>query len=165
MLRSSRPGTTGRGSFPQARSCRCAPATLPTAAWSVGTSVSASSATVVMPHRASARSVLSPTPHSAPTGSVRTKATVAPAGTSIMPSGLACVDASLATNLFRAIPTEHVMPCSVRTRSRRRAPIAVGLPRRRRAPPTSRNASSTETRSTSAVISENIPMTDSETSW
>ncbi len=106
-----------------------------------------------------------PTPHSAPTGRVRRNGTVAAAGTSSMPSGLACVDASFATNFVVAIPTEHVIPWSAWTRRRSAAAIRVGGPRRRRAPLTSRNASSTLTCSTSAVISPSAAMTDRETSW
>lgn len=107
----------------------------------------------------------SPTPHSAPTGRVRRNGTVAAAGTSSMPSGLACVDASFATNFVVAIPTEHVIPWSAWTRRRSAAAIRVGGPRRRRAPLTSRNASSTLTCSTSAVISPSATMTERETSW
>src|SRR5665648_513478 len=103
-------GVTGRGSRPHARSCRWAPATRPTARCTVSTSASASCATVVMPQRASASPVRSPTPHSELTGRACRKGTVASRGTSRTPSGLARPEASFATNLVAAIPTEQVTP-------------------------------------------------------
>src|SRR5450756_1084873 len=87
-----------------------APATRPTARCTVSTSASASCATVVMPQRASASPVRSPTPHSELTGRACRKGTVASRGTSRTPSGLAMPEASFATNLVAAIPTEQVTP-------------------------------------------------------
>ena len=80
-----------------------------------------------------------------------------------MPSGLQRVEASLATNLVVATPTEQVMPCSSDTRSRISAPISAGRPRRRTAPATSRNASSRDSGSTSGVIERKISITPAET--
>ena len=55
-----------------------------------------------------------------------------------IPSGLAEVEASLATNLLPATPTEQVMPCSSNTRARRCSPISAASPRRRPLPDTSK---------------------------
>jgi hypothetical protein len=74
------------------------------------------------------------------------------------------VEASLATNLLPATPTEQVMPCSSKTRPRMYSPIATGSPSRRPAPETSRNASSRLSGSTSGVIERNSAMTERETS-
>ncbi len=63
-------------------------------------------------------------------------------GTTSKPSGLHRLEASLATNLLGATPTEQVTPCSSYTVSRMRWPMLAGLPSRRTEPPTSRNASS-----------------------
>ena len=79
---------------------------------SVETGVWARSPTVCRPRRCRTSCVFSPTPHSAPTGSGCRKATTSSAGTTSRPSGLHRADASLATNLLLATPTEQVMPCS-----------------------------------------------------
>lgn len=79
-----------------------------------------------------------------------------------MPSGLASPEASLATNFVGATPTEQVMPCSSAIVSRMRDPIRAGLPSRRIAPETSRNASSSESGSTVGVIEAKVAMTASE---
>ena len=85
-------------------------------------------------------------------------------GTTKQPFGLIAVEASLATNLLAAIPTEQVIFCSSSTRARIYSPIKVGVPSRRLAPLTSRKASSKEMASTSGVTSEKISMTASLTS-
>ena len=113
----------------------------------------------MIPQRASASAVRSPTPQSEVTGSECRNATVASAGTRSTPSGLAIPEASLATNFVAAIPTEHVTPCSARTRSRMRAATTDGGPTRRRAPETSRKASSMLTCSTRSVASPKISIT------
>jgi hypothetical protein len=77
---------------------------------------------------------------------------------------LARVEASLATNLVEATPTEQVMPCSSWTRSRICSAITAGGPSRRTAPETSRNASSRLSGSTTGVTSRKIAMTRRETS-
>ena len=69
------------------------------------------------------------------------------------------VEASLATNFVEAMPTEQVMPCSSCTRARSSRPISTGRPRRRTAPETSRNASSSESGSTCGVMLANSAMT------
>ena len=84
---------------------------------------------------------------------------VSAAGTTSMPSGFARLDATLATYLVAATPMEHVSPVSSRTRLRIVHAISAGLPCRRRAPDTSRKASSIESGSTSGVISSKIAMT------
>ena len=71
---------------------------------------------------------------------------VCAAGTTSMPSGLARLDATLATYLVAATPIEQVSPVSACTRSRIVHAISAGLPCRRRAPDTSRNASSIDER-------------------
>ena len=73
-------------------------------------------------------------------------------GTTSRPSGLQRVEASLATNLVLATPTEQVMPCCSATWRRISWPISAGRPSRRSAPETSRNASSRASGSTSGVI-------------
>lgn len=84
--------------------------------------------------------------------------------TTSSPSGLERVEASLATNLVPATPTEQVMPCSSNTRARMCSPMATGSPSRRPEPETSRNASSRLSGSTSGVIVRNSAITDRETS-
>ena len=75
------------------------------------------------------------------------------------PSGLLTALATLARNLVRATPTEIASPTSARTRSRNRTAICSGVPAMRRRPPTSRNASSIESPSTSGVVSRKIANT------
>ncbi len=85
------------------------------------------------------------------------------AGMTSSPSGLQCTEASLARNLFTAMPTEQVMPCCSATLARISAPMAAGGPSRRKAPDTSRNASSSDSGSTSGVIVRKMPMTSFDT--
>ena len=75
------------------------------------------------------------------------------------PSGFEMVEAILATCLVAATPTLHVSPVRSLTRIRRSRAILPGLPHSRRAPRTSRNASSIDRGSTSGVISSKIAMT------
>jgi hypothetical protein len=84
--------------------------------------------------------------------------------TTSSPSGLDAVEASLATNLVGATPTEQVMPCSSKTRARMYSPISAASPSRRPAPATSRKASSRDSGSTSGVIDRNSAMTARDTS-
>jgi hypothetical protein len=84
--------------------------------------------------------------------------------TTSSPSGLARVEASLATNFVPATPTEQVIPCSSKTRARMYSPISAASPSRRPAPDTSRKASSMLSGSTSGVIDRNKAMTERETS-
>src|SRR5439155_864140 len=67
------------------------------------------------------------------------------------PSGLARVDASLATNLLGPTPTEAVSESSRRTAVRIRAPISGGAPNSSVAPRTSTNASSSAMGSTAGL--------------
>ena len=85
-------------------------------------------------------------------------------GTTSRPSGLARVEASLATNFVEATPTLQVMPCSSCTRERIASAMTAGGPSRRIAPATSRNASSRLSGSTSGVTSRKIAITPAETS-
>jgi hypothetical protein len=72
-------------------------------------------------------------------------------------------DASFATNLVLATPTEQVTPCSSSTVARIHSPIWRGDPSRRAAPRTSRKASSSEIGSTSGVTERKTSMTPWET--
>ena len=73
-------------------------------------------------------------------------------------------DAILATNLTGATPTEQVMDCCSSTCARISSAITRGEPSLRTAPDTSRNASSSESGSTSGVIARKIAMTSLDTS-
>ena len=92
----------------------------------------------------------------------RNSSTSAP-GTTRMPSGLLVVEASLATNLVVATPTEQVRPYCSRMSARISWPMAAGRPSRRMAPLTSRNASSRDSGSTSGVTSRNRVMISRDT--
>ena len=117
-----------------------------------------------MPHLARTSWVLDPTPHRAPTGSRLRKSRVAPAGMRSSPSGLAWDEASLATNLVEAMPTDAGTPTRRRTSVRIHLPMVTGEPKRRRAPLTSRKASSMLTFSRTGVTSARTDMTWAETS-
>ena len=73
-------------------------------------------------------------------------------------------DASLATCLVEEMPTEATTPTSPRILARMISPIRVGGPRRRRAPATSRKASSMLTCSTIGVTEASTAMTWRDTS-
>ena len=88
---------------------------------------------------------------------------MASAGTSSIPSGLAWEEASLATNLVAATPTEAGTPMRSRTSARIHLAMATGGPMRRRAPETSRKASSTLTFSVSGVTCSRMSITRRET--
>ncbi|GAB3891909.1 hypothetical protein GCM10027612_38560 [Microbispora bryophytorum subsp. camponoti] len=103
-------------------------------------------------------------PHRAATGSGCRNSTTRSAGTTSRPSGLHSREASLATNFVLATPTEQVMPCRSATWARIIRAMAAGLPSLRRAPPTSRNASSEAIGSTSGVTALKISMTPRDTS-
>ena len=121
------------------------------------------------PSRLRRPSVAGPTPQRAETGSGHRKSRTSSATTTFTPRpgrgpstdarGLAASDASLATNLDGATPTEQVMPTSSCTRRRMSVAIFVGAPWRRRAARTSRKASSSEMGSTSGVNEVKISMT------
>ena len=97
-------------------------------------------------------SVTGPTPHSRPTGSGARNAATPPGGTSTSPSGLPRSVAIFAASFTSATPAEHGEPAL-------RAHRALHRARRWRAPApwsarlavTSRNASSSESGSTSGV--------------
>ena len=72
--------------------------------------------------------------------------------------------ASLATDTEAATPTEQVMPCSSWIgRAQLLGDLAAGEPSRRVEPRTSRNASSSETTSTSGVTRRKVSITEAET--
>ena len=93
-----------------------------------------------------------PTPQSRSTGSGCRKASSLSGGTTSRPSGLATPLATLARNLVLATPTVIGRPTRSRTSRRRRMAISTGVPETRHSPPTSRNASSMESPSTSGVV-------------
>ncbi len=72
--------------------------------------------------------------------------------------GLASLEASLATNLLGATPTAHANPCSSCTRDRSSSAIRRPSVVPCRTPVTSRNASSSESGSTSGVTERRIAM-------
>ena len=80
-----------------------------------------------------------------------------------MPSGFARRDASLASWVVAAMPTEQVMRCSSVMRARMCSPTAVGDANVRNDPDTSRNASSSETGWTSEVTERNTSTTADDT--
>ena len=80
------------------------------------------------------------------------------------PSGFARPEASFAMNLVAATPTEQVSPVSSSTRERISSAMRRGEPSRRRAPDTSRNASSMLSGSTSGVTSWKMSITFAENS-
>ena len=84
-------------------------------------------------------------------------------GTTTTPSGLARRLASLATETDAATPTEQVMPCSSWMVERSRSAISRGVPSRRSEPRTSRNASSSDTASTTGVTSRKVSITEADT--
>ena len=84
-------------------------------------------------------------------------------GTTTTPSGLARRLASLATEIDAATPTEQVMPCSSWIVARSCSAICRGEPSRRVEPRTSRNASSSETTSTSGVTRRKFSITAEDT--
>ncbi len=71
--------------------------------------------------------------------------------------------ASLATDTEAATPTEQVMPCSSWMVARSRSATSSGDPSRRVAPRTSRNASSSDSTSTSGVILRKFSITEEDT--
>ncbi len=70
---------------------------------------------------------------------------------------------SLATDGEAATPTEQVTPCSSWTTARSSSAIWSGEPSRRVEPRTSRNASSSESTSTSGVTRRKVSITEPET--
>ena len=103
-----------------------------------GVPLSASSSSQHMSRRAA---VFAPTPHSEDTGSGCRNSSTSEEGTTIMPSGLHMPEASFARNFVGATPTEQVTPWSANTRDLTSSPMPPGVrPKRRSAPPTSRNA-------------------------
>ncbi len=135
------------------------PIAAPTSDASIGSLSSATSATVAMPWAPNRSAVLGPTPHNRLTGNGCRNASSRSGGTSSSPSGLASRLATLARNFVRAMPTVMGSPTRARTSARSRSAMATGVPRSRRRPPTSRNASSTESGSTIGVQSRNTSNT------
>ena len=134
-------------------------------ATSAGSPRAATSATVTIDRWCSFFAVTGPTPQSRSTGSAWRNVSSSPIGTTSKPSGLPTALATFAKNFVRAMPTVMGIPTCSRTVSRNRAPISDGIPAIRRSPPTSRNASSIDSPSTSGVVSRktaNIALLASE---
>ena len=74
-------------------------------------------------------------------------------------------DASFATNFVGATPIEHVTPTSRSTSARMRTAISRGSPNSIVAPPTSRNASSSEIGSTNGVWASSTSRKRFECAW
>ena len=155
---------TGWVTRPQLMSTRWRACAGPKARTRVARGTRARSPTVVKPRWRRRDSVCSPTPHNAPTGSGCRNATTRSGGTSSNPSGLPWAEAILASEVVAAPPTVQAMPCSSATRARMSSATARGPPRRRRAPRTSRKASSSDTGSTSGVTDRKISITPRDTS-
>ena len=119
---------------------------------------------VFNPNLLSISAVFSPTPHNSFIGSGCKKVSVLSGEISSIPFGLHLLDANFAINLVLAIPTEQVIPSWLSTFWRMADPISRGVPSRRLAPATSRNASSTEIGSTKGVKFRKISITFSDTS-
>ena len=151
--RRRRPTCTGRGSRLWASAWRCRPAARPSIETSAASASWATSPTVLIPRSRSLPAVTGPTPQSRSTGSGWRKASSPSGGTTSRPSGLATPLATLARNFVLATPTVIGRPTRSRTSRRRRTAISVGVPEIRRSPPTSRNASSIDSPSTSGVVS------------
>ncbi len=112
-----------------------------------------------MPRSCSFAAVAGPTPQSASTGNGCRNAVSPSAGTTSSPSGLAARLATLARCFVRATPTLSGRPTSSRTRARRRSAIWTGVPAIRSRPRTSRNASSSDSPSTTGDVSRNTANT------
>jgi len=103
--------------------------------------------------------VAGPTPQSRDTGNGAKNICSVPGSTTSTPSGLARSLASFARNLVDAAPTDRQRPASSSTRPRIVVAMSRGSPSMRRAPATSRNASSMESCSTSGEIDASTDMT------
>ncbi len=101
------------------------------------------------------RALFSPTPHSASTASGCRNAVSSASASSSSPSGFAARLAILASSRVRAAPTVTASPTSCRTSLRSRAAIARAVPEIRSRPRTSRNASSSESPSTTGAVRSN----------
>ena len=157
--RRRRPTSTWRGSRLWASAWRWRPAAWPSIATRVASPSCATSPTRESPRSRSLPAVTGPTPHSRSTGRGWRNASSRSGGTTSRPSGLATALATLARNFVRATPTVMGSPTRSSTCRRSRSAIAVGVPALRRRPPTSRNASSIESPSTSGVVSANTSKT------
>ncbi len=107
--------------------------------------------------------VTRPTPQRRPTGSGARKSASVPAATTTSPSGLRRSDATFATNLLAATPTDAVSRSDAAMRALIARATAGPSPWSPSVPVTSRNASSMETGSSSGVKSARIAMTSRET--
>ena len=148
-------GRTARTSRWCAAAWRWPPAARPRMAIRSASLRAAASATVRIPRACSFRAVFSPTPQSASTASGCRKAVSSARASSSSPSGFAARLAIFASSRVRATPTVTARPTARRTSRRSRAAIARGEPEIRSSPRTSRNASSSESPSTSGAVRSN----------
>ena len=158
--RRRRPTCTGRGSRLWARAWRCRPDARPSietsaASGRLGDLADGGDPTVVELAGGDRRR----RPTAVPPGADGGTSSSASGGTTSRPSGLATALATLARNLVRATPTVIGRPTRSRTSRRSATAISVGVPETLRRPPTSRNASSIDSPSTSGVVSSNTANT------
>ncbi|MDF2492845.1 MAG: hypothetical protein K0Q58_1423 [Microbacterium sp.] len=164
MLFSTRSVSISRASSPRARCQTRAPIEGPSARSSTARGDDRTSPIVRIPRDSSASADFGPTPHSARTERGMRKSIVRSAGTMRRPSGLLAVDAIFATCFVEAAPMLQVSPVSSSTRARSIRATTPGEPQSRRAPRTSRNASSIDSGSTNGVISWKMLITAREVS-
>ncbi|GAA3544452.1 hypothetical protein GCM10022222_30180 [Amycolatopsis ultiminotia] len=112
-----------------------------------------------MPRCRSFADVTLPTPHNRSTGNGCRNSSSRSGGTTSSPSGFATPLATFARNFVRATPTVIGNPTCASTSARSRVAISDGRPAIRRRPPTSRNASSMDTPSTTGVVRRNTSNT------
>ncbi|RPK38784.1 hypothetical protein EES37_23060 [Streptomyces sp. ADI91-18] len=163
----SRSATTGRSSSPSAIRCRPTPCDRPSIRTSSSSPASASSPTVVIPARRRCCPVTGPTPGRVRTDIGASSSRSVPGSISSSPAGLASSEATLASILDPASPTDPLSPVAARMSARSRSPAARAAAESKATPPASRstNASSRLRGSTSGDSSRSSPMTISLTAW
>ena len=154
------PTCTGRGSRLWASAWRWRPDARPSMATSVASASWATSPTVVIPRSCSLAAVTGPTPQSRSTGERVEEGQLAVGRHHQQAVGLGHAARHLGQELGagdadgdgQADPLEHVARAAA-------SAISTGVPETRRRPPTSRNASSIDSPSTSGVVSSNTSNT------
>ena len=119
---------------------------------------------VVSPMVASRCALFGPTPHRRATGSGARNAAPPPGGTATWPFGFARSDAILAVSFASAMPADAGSPSSLAMRPRIRAAMSAGEPNSCSDAVTSRNASSSDSGSTSGVTEHRMSNTRALTS-
>jgi len=115
-----------------------------------------------MPISANFSAVTGPTPHKTRTGSGAKKAASCPGGTTVSPPGLSRSEATLATSLLVATPSEADRPTSARTRCWRRRARSMTASQGDPSSVRSRKASSMLICSTSGEVWRRMLMTRRE---